>query len=465
MTDPGPTPSFRRITAGTEIWPWAVSLDWVITLTDYHGNRPRAGTALASSPYDSLHMTPSSATAEASSRLSFSIQPRRLMGPGPSNVPARVLAALSQPVLGHLDPQFAAIMDETQGMLRQVFQTRNRLTYPISGTGSGGMEAALANMIEVGDEVIVGVIGYFGGRMAEIATRVGGVVHRLDKPWGEVFETSEIRAAIETHPRARVVALVHGETSTGMLQPLAEIGAFCRERNRLLVVDAVATLGGVELPVDDWHIDVCYSGSQKCLSAPPGLAPITFGARAEERLRERKSKVQSWYFDAVALSSYWNAPAAADAQAPRRAYHHTAPISMVYALREALAMTLEEGLAARCARHRRHSAALLAGLDALGFRSFGQQGRRMPVVNTITLPAGIDDAPTRRALLDRFGIEVAAGLGELQGKIWRVGLMGESASRDNVLALLEALDTLAREKGEARAGGAAAALAAYAAHG
>lgn len=402
--------------------------------------------------------------------LSFSIEPRRLMGPGPSNVPPRVLRAIAQPVLGHLDPQFARLMDETQGMLRQVFQTRNRLTYPVSATGSGGMEAALANMVERGDEVIVGVVGYFGARMAEIAERVGGVVHRLDKPWGEVFETSEIAAALDRHPTARVVALVHGETSTGMLQPLAEIGALCRERDRLFVVDAVATLGGVELPVDEWHLDVCYSGSQKCLSAPPGLAPITFGPRAEERLRERRSKVQSWYFDAVALSSYWTAPAAGGVQAPRRAYHHTAPVSMVYALREALALTLEEGLEARWARHRRHSEALLAGLHALGFSSFGREGRRMPLVNAVRLPDGLDDAATRRALLDRFGIEVGAGLGELQGKVWRVGLMGESAGRDNVVALLEALDTLAQERtpGESaprsRTGGAAAALAVYAAH-
>jgi alanine-glyoxylate transaminase/serine-glyoxylate transaminase/serine-pyruvate transaminase len=298
---------------------------------------------------------------------------------------------------------------------------------------------------------------------------VGGVVHRLDKPWGEVFEPAEIAAAIERYPKARVVALVHGETSTGMLQPLAEIGGLCREHDRLLVVDAVATLGGVDLPVDAWHIDVCYSGSQKCLSAPPGLAPITFGPRAEERLRARQTKVQSWYFDAVALSSYWTAPTSGDpSAAPRRAYHHTAPISMVYALREALAMTLEEGLAARCARHESLSRMLLEGLRGLGFRPFGREGRRMPVVNAVYLPEGLEDAPCRRQLLDHYGIEVAAGLGELAGKIWRIGLMGESASRENVFALLTALEALAPASARTRSshvGGGAPALGPPAAHG
>jgi alanine-glyoxylate transaminase/serine-glyoxylate transaminase/serine-pyruvate transaminase len=390
-------------------------------------------------------------TDTAHAQPSFHIRPRLLMGPGPSNVHPRVLAAMAQPVLGHLDPQFADIMDQTQALLRRVFETENRLTYPVSATGSGGMEAGLVNLLEPGDEAIVGVIGYFGNRLHEIAKRTGATVQRYDKPWGEVFTSGEIAAALDRHPKARVLALVHGETSTGMLQPLEEIGKLCRDQDRLLLVDAVATLGGIELPVDAWHIDVCYSGSQKCLSAPPGLAPITFGERALEHMRRRRTKVQSWYFDAVALSAYWTAGAG------RRAYHHTAPISMVYALREALALVEEEGLPARFARHRAHSGALLAGLGALGFQPLGSAGARMPIVNAVALPAGFADAPNRQALLEEHGIEVAAGLGDLAGKAWRVGLMGESASRHHVLTLLAALDSIFEKQGRSRGGAAAGA--------
>jgi alanine-glyoxylate transaminase/serine-glyoxylate transaminase/serine-pyruvate transaminase len=364
---------------------------------------------------------------------SFEIKPRILLGPGPSIVSARVLAAMSQPVVGHLDPQFAAVMDRTQEMLRAVFQTANRLTFPCSATGSGGMEAALVNVLEPGDEAIVGVAGYFGARLHEIATRTGATIHRLDKPWGEVFETQEIADALKKHPKTRLVALVHGETSTGMMQPLQEIGALCRASDRLFLVDAVATLGGTPLPVDTWQIDVCYSGSQKCLGAPPGLAPITFSARAEEKLRSRQSKVQSWYFDAAALSTYWTLGEG------RRAYHHTAPVSMVYALHEALRQILEEGLEARFERHAATSRMLLEGMQALGFRPFGRDGDRMPMLTGFLLPPGLDDAPTRKRLLDDHGIEVAAALGEMAGKMWRVGLMGESATRENVAALLAAL--------------------------
>ncbi len=367
------------------------------------------------------------------SPATFAITPRILLGPGPSIVSARVLAAMSQPVVGHLDPQFAAIMDRTQEMLRAVFQTTNRLTFPCSATGSGGMEAALVNVLEPGDEAIVGVAGYFGARLHEIATRTGATIHRIDKPWGEVFETQEVADALKRHPNARLVALVHGETSTGMMQPLAEIGALCRASDRLFLVDAVATLGGTPLPVDTWQIDVCYSGSQKCLGAPPGLAPVTFSPRAEERLRTRKAKVQSWYFDAAALSTYWTLGEG------RRAYHHTAPVSMVYALHEALCQILEEGLEARFDRHAAVSRQLLEGMHALGFRPFGREGYRMPMLTGFLLPPGIDDAPARKRLLDDHGIEVAAALGEMAGKMWRVGLMGESATRENVAALLSAL--------------------------
>lgn len=367
---------------------------------------------------------------------SLAIRPRILLGPGPSIVAPRVLAAMSQPVVGHLDPQFAAVMDHTQELLREVFVTTNRLTFPCSATGSGGMEAALVNVLEPGDEAIVCVAGYFGARLHEIATRTGATIHRLDRPWGEVFEPDAIADALRAHPNARLVAIVHGETSTGMMQPLEEIGALCRAQDRLFLVDAVATLGGTALPVDAWNIDVCYSGSQKCLGAPPGLAPITFSPRAEEKLRARTSKVQSWYFDAAALSTYWTLGEG------RRAYHHTAPVSMVYALHEALTMIQEEGLEARFARHRDASRLLMEGMLARGFTPFGREGARMPMLTGFVLPPGVEDAPSRKRLLEEHGIEVAAALGEMAGKMWRVGLMGESARRENVEALLRGLDSL-----------------------
>lgn len=374
---------------------------------------------------------------------------RRLMGPGPSELHPRVHAAMTLPMIGHLDPQFLEIMSQEQAMLRSVFRTENRLTLPVSATGSGGMEASLVNLIEPGDEAIIGVAGYFAARMAEIASRCGAVVHRLDKAWGDSFETGEIADAFHRHPRARILALVHGETSTGALQPLAEIGDLCRSQDRLLLVDAVATLGGVELEVDRWKIDVCYSGSQKCLSAPPGLAPLTLGPRAAEKLKTRRSKVASWYFDLTGLESYWTEGT--------RAYHHTAPVSMNYALHEALTLVLEEGIEARWARHRRHSRALVAGLEALGCRLFAREGRRMPVVNTVWVPEGVDEGAVRKRLMAEHDIEMAGGLGAVAGKVWRVGLMGESATRDNVAALLGALEGIL-----ARSGATSAASAVYA---
>ncbi len=359
---------------------------------------------------------------------------RRLLGPGPSQVHPRVYSAMTQPMIGHLDPQFLEIMEQEQEMLRRVFRTENRLTLPVSGTGSAGMEAALVNLIEPGDEVLVGVAGYFAVRMAEIASRCGAVVHPLEKDWGEVFEAADVAAAFERFPHARLLCLVHGETSTGALQPLPEIGGLCRGADRLLLVDAVATLGGVELEVDAWDIDACYSGSQKCLSAPPGLAPLTLGPRAAEKLAARRTKVASWYLDISGLETYWRQGS--------RSYHHTAPVSMNYALHEALQLVLEEGLEARWARHSRHSRALVAGLEALGCRLFARPGRRLPVVNAVLVPPEVDEAAVRKRLLADYDIEVAGGLGPVAGKIWRIGLMGESATRDNVAALLGALETI-----------------------
>ena len=364
----------------------------------------------------------------------LTVRARRLMGPGPAEMHPRVHAAMALPMIGHLDAQFLELMESEQRMLRQVFRTENRLTLPVSGTGSAGMEASLVNLIEPGDEVLIGVAGYFAARMAEMAARCGAVVHRLEKAWGDCFEASEIAEALARHPRARLLGLVHGETSTGALQPLADIGGLCRAADTLLLVDAVATLGGVELEVDGWQIDACYSGSQKCLSAPPGLAPLTLGPRAAARLAARRTKVASWYFDLNGLETYWREGA--------RAYHHTAPISMNYALHEALRLVLEEGLEPRWARHRRHSAALVAGLEALGCQPFARPGRRMPVVNTVWVPEGVEEAAVRKRLMADHAIEIAGGLGDLAGRVWRVGLMGESASRDNVAALLGALEVI-----------------------
>ncbi len=376
---------------------------------------------------------------------------RLLLGPGPSNVHPRVYEALGQPVMGHLDPLFLRVMDELQSLLRQVFETANPLTFAVSGTGSAGMEAALVNLIEPADDVLVCVNGVFGGRMCDVVDRIGANLYRIDRPWGEVFDPQEIADALSANPDIRLVALVHAETSTGAHQPLAEIGALCRDSGRLLLVDAVTSLAGAELKVDDWRIDACYSGTQKCLSCPPGLAPITFGERAVERISRRRRKVPSWYLDVSMLRDYW--------AEGRRTYHHTAPISMSYALHQALAVVLEEGLGARFARHARNSSALLAGLGALGCEPFAQPGHRLPMLNAVRLPAGADDAEVRRRLLDEHDIEIGGGLGDLAGRVWRIGLMGESCRRANVLALLGALDELLQAP--AGAGGRAAAEAAY----
>lgn len=361
--------------------------------------------------------------------------PRRiLLGPGPSMVHPRVYEALSRPLVGHLDPLFLELMTQLQQRLRQVFCTENQMTIAISGTGSAGMEAAFVNLVEPGDEVLVCVNGVFGNRMSDIVGRTGGTLHRIDRPWGEVFDPQEIEDALDRAPRARIVAIVHAETSTGALQPLVDIGRICRQRDCLLLVDAVTSLAGVELRIDDWLIDACYSGTQKCVSCPPGLAPLTIGPRAVEKLQQRKSKVASWYLDLTMIQQYW-----AERQ---RTYHHTAPISMNYGLHEALGLILEEGLDQRYDRHRRHSAALMAGLGALGFEPSAQQGHRLPVLNAVQVPEGVDEAALRGQLLSDYNIEIGGGLGELAGRVWRIGLMGESARRDNVEALLTALGEL-----------------------
>jgi alanine-glyoxylate transaminase/serine-glyoxylate transaminase/serine-pyruvate transaminase len=356
--------------------------------------------------------------------------PRLLLGPGPSMVHPRVLRVMATPVVGHMDPQCLAIMGELQVLLRVVFQTGNPLTLSLPGTGSAGMEAAIYNFVEEGDPVLVCVAGYFGERMVEIATRAHADVRRVDAPWGEAVTASQVDEALKGHP-AKLVAIVHGETSTGVQQPLEEIAEVVHRHGALFLVDTVASLGGVSVPVDKLGIDICYTGSQKCLSVPPGLAPITAGPRAVEVLNSRKSPVQSWYLDLSLLRKYWG---------PERVYHHTAPISMNYALREGLRLIQEEGLQACCDRHAKIARMLWDGLEALGLSMVVPAALRLPTLTTVWAPDGVDEAAVRRQLLEEYNIEIAGGLGVLKGRAWRIGLMGHSCRAENVLTLLGALE-------------------------
>jgi len=359
----------------------------------------------------------------------------------------RVLHAMSVPLIGHLDPAFLTIMDEVQRRLRSLFRTANPLTIPISGTGSAGMEAALSNVIEHGDAVIVGINGVFGSRMAAMVERCGGRPIPIESPWGRIIEPDAIADALKRHAPVKAVAVVHAETSTGVHQPLEDIGRLCRHFDTLLIVDAVTSLAGLPLDVDGWNIDIAYSGTQKCLSCPPGLAPLTIGERALAAIRSRRTPCQSWYLDVSLIADYW--------VSSNRAYHHTAPISMIYALQEALRLVDEEGLDARYARHRTNSHALMAGLDALGFEPTAQEGARLTTLHCVAPPPGIDEAWGRKTLLQEYGIEIGAGLGPLQGKAWRVGLMGESSTRANVEALLGAVEQMFLAQGWIQCAGAA----------
>lgn len=381
---------------------------------------------------------------------------RLLLGPGPSMVHPRVLRAMSTPLLGHLDPRFLEIMNEVQAQLRAVFRTENPFTIAVSGTGSAGMEAALVNLIEPGDAAIVVAAGVFGNRMAEIVGRCGGRLVKLDVPWGQVCELGRIEEALRKEGKVKVVAVVHAETSTGAQQPMEGLGRLCHAHGALLVVDTVTSLGGVPVEVDAWEADAVYSGTQKCLSCPPGLAPLTLSPRALDAVKARRTKVQSWYLDAGMVADYW--------AEGKRVYHHTAPISMVYALRESLRLVLEEGLEARFARHRRHSAALMAGVAALGCSPQAQEGHRLPSLNCVRAPAGVDEGAVRKALLNEHDIEIGGGLGPLAGQVWRIGLMGESSRQENVLAVLAALEQALAKQGKAPKPGAslAAALESYA---
>lgn len=360
---------------------------------------------------------------------------RVLLGPGPSNVHPRVLKAMSTPLVGHLDPEFVRLMEETKDLLRFVFQTKNALTFPISGTGSSGMEACLVNLLEPGDEAVIGVNGVFGTRMKDIVERCGAKPVVIETQWGNVFTPEQVRSALKQCRRPTLVALVHAETSTGAWQPLEEMSQIVHEAGALFVVDAVTSLGGCPLQVDAWGIDACYSGTQKCLSCPPGLSPVTFSQATLDVIRARKSKVQSWYLDLTMIEKYWG---------EERVYHHTAPISMNYALRESLRLIQEEGLTARFQRHRRNHEALAAGLAAMGITLAAQDGHRLWTLNSVTIPDGVDDAAVRRQLLEEYNIEIGAGLGPLRGQVWRIGLMGESSTRSNVLLVLSVLESILR---------------------
>ncbi len=362
---------------------------------------------------------------------------RLLLGPGPSNVHPRVLKAMSSPIVGHLDPYFFKIMNETTELLRYTFKTNNKLTLPVSGTGSAGMEAALCNVVEPGDEIIVGMNGFFGERMAEIVSRCGGRVIGIKENWGKVIRKEHVEDALKKSD-AKVVALVHAETSTGTLQPLIDISKIVHEYGALLLVDAVTSLSGCELDIDAMSIDICYSGSQKCLNCPPGLAPITFNDRAIDIVLNRKTKVQSWYFDASLIRNYWS---------EGRIYHHTAPISMIYGLREALRVIHDEGLQERWTRHKRNSEAFTKGVEAMGLGLHAELGHRLPSLSSVSVPASVLDKKVRATLLNDFNIEVGGGLGVLGGKIWRIGLMGVNSNEGIVCLVLEALERALKKEG------------------
>lgn len=360
----------------------------------------------------------------------LNMPPRLLLGPGPSNPHPRVLQAMAMNEVGHLDPAFINLMVENQELLRYVWQTDNQFTIPVSGTGSAAMEASLANTVSPGDKVLIGVNGYFGERLCDMASRYQAEVIRMEKPWGEVFTPVEIGEELEKHKPA-ILGLVHAETSTGALQPMDGIGKLCREFNALLLLDTVTSIGGVPVFLDAWHVDIAYAGSQKCLSCPPGIAPLTFGPRAVDKLNKRSQRVPNWYLDMTMVGKYWGS---------ERTYHHTAPINMNYALREALRIVAEEGLEARWERHLANAELLWSGLEKLGIYCHVPKERRLPSLTTALAPDGIDPKAVSAHLLKNYNIEIAAGLGQLAGKVWRIGLMGFNSRSENVLMLLSALE-------------------------
>lgn len=363
---------------------------------------------------------------------SFQPPARTLMGPGPSDVHPRILQALGRPTLGHLDPLFVGMMDELKQLLKYAFNTKNELTLPISAPGSAGMEACFANLVEPGDTVVVCINGVFGMRMRENVTRMGGIAVAVEGEWGQPVDVEQVKACLQAHPEAKVVAFVHAETSTGALSDAKALCALAREHGCLSIVDAVTSLGGVELRVDDWGIDAIYSGSQKCLSCTPGLSPVSFSDAAVEAIKARKHPVQSWFLDMNLILGYWG-------EGGKRAYHHTAPVNALYGLHESLVMLQEEGLENAWSRHSTMHRALAAGLESLGIRFVVDADSRLPQLNSVYIPDGVDDAAVRQQLLAEHNLEIGAGLGDFAGKVWRIGLMGYSAREENIRLLLTAL--------------------------
>ncbi|GAB7095452.1 alanine--glyoxylate aminotransferase family protein [Halolamina litorea] len=370
---------------------------------------------------------------------------RTLMGPGPSDVHPRVLRAMSTPLVGHLDPSFVELMDEVQELLRYTFRTDNEWTIPVSGTGSAAMEAAIGNVVEPGDRMLVPTNGYFGGRMADMAQRAGGEVVAVDAPWGEPLDPEDVAAAFDAHGDIDVFGFVHAETSTGVLQPnVSELTDIAHDHDALAIADSVTSIGGVELRVDEWGIDVAYAGPQKCLSCPPGASPLTLNDAAMEKVLNRETDARSWYLDLSLLEGYWG---------EERAYHHTAPITNVYAIREALRLVAEEGIEERWDRHRRVAGALKAGFEAMGLEMNAADDYWLPSLNAVCVPEGVDDGEVIDYLLSAYDLEIASGLGDLEGDIWRIGCMGYSANPKNVSLVVSALaDALSRQGVDVDAG-------------
>ena len=364
---------------------------------------------------------------------SFHPPQRILMGPGPSDVSPRVLEALSRPTIGHLDPVFVSLMDEMKVLLKYAFQTGNELTMPVSAPGSAGMETCFVNLVEPGDKVIVCQNGVFGGRMKENIERCGGIAVMVQDDWGRAVDPQKLEDALKANPDARIVAFVHAETSTGAQSDAKTLVAIAHKYHCLTIVDAITSLGGTPLKVDEWDIDAIYSGTQKCLSCTPGLSPVSFSAQAQEKIKNRKTKVQSWFMDLNLVMGYWGG-------ATKRAYHHTAPINALYGLHEALVMLQEEGLQNAWARHQKNHLALRAGLEAMGLKFVVPENERLPQLNAISVPEGVDEAAVRTILLSDYNLEIGSGLGAMAGKVWRIGLMGHASNPRNVRLCLGALD-------------------------
>lgn len=371
---------------------------------------------------------------------SFNPSIRTLMGPGPSDVPPRILSALARPTIGHLDPEFVGMMDEVKGLLQYAFQTKNELTIPVSAPGSAGMECCFVNLVEAGDKVIVCQNGVFGGRMKENVERLGATAIMVEDDWGKAVDVAKVEQALKDNPDTKIVAFVHAETSTGASSDAKALCALAHKHGCITIVDAVTSLGGSELKVDEWGIDAIYSGTQKCLSCVPGISPVSFNDKAIEIIKNRKTKVNSWFLDLNLVMGYWGANT-------KRAYHHTAPVNALYALHESLVILEQEGLENSWARHKHHHLALRAGFEAMGLTFVVAEDDRLPQLNAVTIPDGVDEALVRSRLLNEYNLEIGAGLGALAGKVWRVGLMGHSCRAENILLCLSALEAVLSDMG------------------